>query len=98
MKFKYLSIAIACSIIFICTASAYAAKGGIKAPALEAYGNANNNANFKHGNGNQLKNGNIDLKKLDKELNKEHKLDNKDTQLEKSINKELKKAVKKAIK
>jgi hypothetical protein len=108
MKLKYLVSVIACGSIFICAESAYAAKGGIKGPALEAFENANDNASFKRGNGNQLKKGNKELNNLDKALDNELEHDNKDdkgkgkkdkdTQLEKSLKKESKNAIRKAIK
>ena len=108
MKLKYLVSVIACGSIFICAESAYAAKGGIKGPALEAMVNANDNASFKHGNEDQFKKGNKELKNLDKAL--DHELEHrneddkgkgkkdKDTQLEKSLKKESKNAIRKAIK
>lgn len=88
----------------------YAAKGGVKGPAKEAYVNANENASFKGGNPGK---GNADIdgvdknlkKKLEKEIDGEldgdtnGKKDNeKDSQLEKTVKKESKKAIKKAIK
>ena len=108
MKLEYLLSVVACGSIFICAEFAYAAKGGIKGPALEAYENASDNASFKHGNGNQLKKGNKELKKWDKKLDKEREHNeknaenkdkkDKDTQLEKSLKKETNKAIREAIK
>jgi hypothetical protein len=108
MKLKYLVSVIACGSIFICAESAYAAKGGIKGPALEAFEKANENDSFKRGNGNQLKKGTKELNNLDKALDNELEHDNKDdkgkdkkdkdTQLEKSLKKESKNAIRKAIK
>ena len=84
-------------VMFSCSVSALAAKGGVKGPDAEAYKHANENASFKRSGDWGKEIDNKDLKKIDKAIKKENKQrDIKDNKY--GEKKEIKKAVKKAKK